>query len=133
MKFSHAVSNVFANFAEFRGRASLAEFWWWSLFAAVLVLALLLIDETVSAPLLGFPMFSPRSGHPLTVIGVLLLMMPTLAAACRRLHDVGRSGWWLLAGFVPVLGNLLLLWFLTRPTPARSNRYGSSVRGLQRT
>lgn len=133
MRFSYAVSNVFANFAEFRGRASLSEFWWWCLFGVIVMAAAGLVDGAVSAPVLGFPMFSLEAGHPLMAVCVLLLAVPTLATACRRLHDVGRSGWWLLAGFVPVLGNLALLWFLTRPTSGRDNRYGSSVAGLQRT
>ena len=133
MKFSYAVSNVFANFAEFRGRAGRHEFWWWCLFALLVMLAAILVDMTLSARLLGFEMFSARAGHPLSVLAAAILALPTLAAAGRRLHDVGRSGWWLLAGFVPVLGNLYLLWLLTRPTSTRDNRYGSSVYGLQRT
>ncbi|WP_339949630.1 DUF805 domain-containing protein [uncultured Albimonas sp.] len=133
MKFSYAVSNVLANFAEFRGRAGLAEFWWWCLFALLVQLAMVVLDNTLSAMVLGFPMFSQRSGHPLTLLVGLVLAPPTLAVAARRLHDVGRSGWLLLVGFVPVVGNLYLLWALSRPTSTRSNRYGSSVHGLQRT
>ncbi|MDF2234927.1 DUF805 domain-containing protein [Albimonas sp. CAU 1670] len=133
MKFSDAVSNVFLNFAEFRGRAGLQEFWWWCLFLLLVAAGAFVVDNTVSATLLGFPMFSLESGHPLTLISGLLLTPPTLAVAGRRLHDVGKSAWWLLTGFVPVLGNLYLLWLMLRPTSTRSNRYGSSVHGLQRT
>ncbi len=133
MKFKHAVSNVLANFAEFRGRAGRHEFWWWCAFAFCVLLLTLLIDNTVSATLLGFEMFSMRSGHPVTALCAVLLALPTLAVAGRRLHDVGRSSWWLMAGFVPVLGNVYLAWLLSRPTSTRDNRYGSSVFGLQRT
>ncbi|SFI37144.1 DUF805 domain-containing protein [Albimonas pacifica] len=133
MKFSYAISNVFSNFAEFRGRAGRHEYWWWCLFVALALVAMVLVDNIVSAPLLGFEMFSMRAGHPLSALTVALLALPTLAVSSRRLHDVGKPGWLLLAGFVPVLGNLYLLWLLTRPTSTRDNRYGSSVFGLQRT
>ena len=133
MKFAYAVANVLSNFAEFRGRASLAEFWWWALFCLIVMSVLTLADGAISAPAMGFEMFSLQAGRPLSLVGALLLSVPTLAVSCRRLHDAGRAGFWALAGFVPVAGWALMLWFLTRPTSRRANRYGSSVAGLQRT
>jgi len=133
MRPSDAILNVLANYAEFRGRASLPEFWWWCLFLMLALLMLLVVDGVVSARILGYPTFSSDSGRPLSVLGGIALAPPTLAVAARRLHDVGRSGWWLLVGFVPILGNLYLAWVLSRPTSKRDNRYGSSVYGLPRT
>ena len=133
MSFLDAVINVWINYGRFRGRASVAEFWWRVLFALGLLAGLFVLDGLVSAPTLGFPVFDLRSGHPLSVLGALALATPTLATASRRLHDTSRSARWLLLGLVPVIGNLALIWLLSRPGVRRDNRHGATVEGLHRT
>jgi len=54
----------------------------------------------------------------------LAAIVPGIALTIRRLHDTNRSGWWILVGLVPVLGTLLLIWFLAQPTSAATDRYG---------
>ena len=56
----------------------------------------------------------------------LVLLLPGLAVAVRRLHDSGRSGWWLLIALVPLLGALYLIWLMVRPSALGSNRYGAA-------
>ncbi|MEC9431297.1 MAG: DUF805 domain-containing protein [Pseudomonadota bacterium] len=133
MTFSDSVLNVFANYFEFRGRATRSEYWWWALFSLIVSVALQIVDGMVSAPAMGYAAFAMDAGRPITMVGLLALVPPTLAVGCRRLHDTGRSGWWLLVGFAPVVGTLALIWLLTRPSAERDNRFGSSVAGLQRT
>jgi uncharacterized membrane protein YhaH (DUF805 family) len=53
----------------------------------------------------------------------LALILPLIAAAVRRLHDTGRSGWWLLL-FLTVIGNIWLIWWLARPSQGKKNRHG---------
>lgn len=133
MTFSDSIQNVLLNFAEFRGRATRSEYWYWVLFALCLQVLFQIVDGLVSAPLMGFPPFALDAGRPISVLGMVALLPPTLAVGCRRLHDVGRSGWWLLLPLIPVIGALALLWMLTRTSVERDNRFGSSVTGLQRT
>ncbi len=133
MTFSDSIQNVLLNFAEFRGRATRSEYWYWVLFALCLQVLFQIVDGLVSAPLMGFPPFALDAGRPISVLGMIALLPPTLAVGCRRLHDVGRSGWWLLLPLIPVIGALALLWMLTRTSVERDNRFGSSVTGLQRT
>lgn len=133
MTFRESLRNVLENYAYFGGRASRSEFGWWALVAFGGLALLFVLDQLIAAPLMGFRPFDGNAGHPLAVLGVLAVLTPTLAVASRRLHDVGRSGAWLWAAFVPVLGWAWLTWLLSRPTSGRSNRYGSNVIGLTRT
>lgn len=126
-----AASNCLANFAMFSGRASRAEFGWWLAALTVATAVHLAFDALVSAPLLGFPMFSPDAGRPLTVIGSAVLTIPTLAVAARRLHDTGRSGAWLWLLLAPGVGLLALGWLLTRPSAPRDNRHGPYAGALR--
>ena len=61
---------------------------------------------------------------------VLESKLPLLAVAVRRLHDVGRSGWFVLLGLIPVVGELVLLYFLVQPSQPESNAYGPPPTGL---
>ena len=116
MTFGGAVRTVLANYADFSGRASRAEYWYWILAVLVVSVALALVDGAVIAPMLGFEPFAPEAGRPLGLLFSLAVLVPSLAVAVRRLHDIGRSGWWLLIQLVPIVGVLLLLWWLTRPS-----------------
>lgn len=72
----------------------------------------------------GTLFFSSGATGPLGAIATIILLLPTIAVSARRLHDTGRSGWWLLLFFVPVIGLLVLLvFFCTRSDPGH-NRYG---------
>lgn len=112
MSFTEAVSAVFSKYATFTGRATRPEFWWFALFNIIASLILGLIDQAV----FGYEVLSAIYG-----LGVLL---PGLAVAVRRLHDIDRSGWWLLIGIVPVIGWILLIyWYASEGTPG-SNQFG---------
>jgi uncharacterized membrane protein YhaH (DUF805 family) len=56
----------------------------------------------------------------------LVLLIPSLAAAARRLHDTGRSGWWQLIGLIPLLGAIVLIVFLVQDSEAGDNAYGAN-------
>ena len=78
MTFLSAVQSGFRNFATFTGRASRAEFWWWTLFALLVQGVTSAVDDTVNS------------------IASLVLLLPGLAVNVRRLHDTNRRGWWLV-------------------------------------
>ena len=107
-------------YADFEGRARRAEFWWFNLVLyginiVIVVLGAVLgeflaVLETVSTVVLW--------------IHGLALLLPQLAVTARRLHDTGKSGWWMLLILIPILGWIPLLVFLLTPSDAGQNRYG---------
>ena len=111
-----AVRTVLSNYATFSGRASRSEFWWWILALFIVSIITQIIDATIIAPALGFSAGDENAGQPLSTILSLAILLPAIAVAARRLHDIGKSGWWLLLGLIPVIGGLILLWFYTRPS-----------------
>jgi uncharacterized membrane protein YhaH (DUF805 family) len=106
MNFQQAVQSCLAKYATFSGRAARSEFWYWQLFLVVAGLIAEIFDFGIG-----------WRGSPLTSIFWLVTLVPALAVAARRLHDVGRSAWWLFLYFVPVIGWIVLLvWFTTQGT-----------------
>jgi uncharacterized membrane protein YhaH (DUF805 family) len=102
MTFLEAIQAVFRKYAEFNGRASRPEFWWWLLFVFLISAAAQLLGD-VAAGLVG-----------------LAVLLPNLAVTARRLHDIDRSGWWQLIAFVPVIGLILMIYWCARPTKVES-------------
>ena len=124
MNFTTAVKSVLGKYAQFSGRATRPEFWYWCLALFGLNVVLAVVYGAFIAPLLGFEAFAPEAGQPLQMLASLALFLPSLGVAIRRLHDIDRSGWWLLVGMIPVLGLLVLLWWYTRPGTEGSNQFG---------
>ena len=115
MDFQTAIRTCLNKYATFEGRARRPEYWWFILFSIIVQL----LASTIDAGLLGF-----EGGGPVSGIVGLGLLLPTLAVGARRLHDIGRSGWWLLLGLLPVIGTLVLLWWFTRPGETTANQFG---------
>ncbi len=111
MEFTEAVRSVLGKYATFTGRAPRSEFWWWTLFVFLLSIATQIVDGFLFGPVAygGVP--------PLSLLVSLGVFLPGLTVSVRRLHDLDRTGWWLLIIFVPLVGVLLLLfWFVQRGT-----------------
>ena len=89
MDFITAIKTCFSKYADFTGRARRSEFWFWYLFTVLV------------------SMFS--SWIPFASLVTLALVIPTLAASVRRLHDTGRSGWWLLLSIIPSIICFIIL------------------------
>jgi uncharacterized membrane protein YhaH (DUF805 family) len=113
MTFGTAVSSVFTQYTGFSGRARRSEFWWYTLFAFVLYLVVALVDAAMKTTLLG-------------LIVSLGLFLPSLAVTVRRLHDTGRSGWWILIGLIPLVGGIVLIVFECTDSEPGPNRFGPS-------
>lgn len=107
MTFGQAISKCLRNYAEFGGRARRSEFWWFFLFTLIL--------ESVASS------FSQDLGNAVSLVFVL----PTLAAASRRLHDTDHSAWSLLLILVPIVGWIVLIVWLATPGFPQDNRFGS--------
>ena len=97
MDIVSAVKSCFAQYAGFSGRAPRSEFWWFALFQ----LGVLVIATMISQVLYG--------------IAALALLLPALAVGARRLHDIGRSGWWQLLSLTGI-GTLVLIYWWVQPS-----------------
>lgn len=132
MDFVTAVRTCLSKYATFHGRAPRSEFWWFYLFIIVIDIILGFFvgsDTMVRIREGGFDAMSIAfaSNRALMLQGLihLALLLPMLAVAVRRLHDTGRTGWWLLIGLIfPFFGMLLLIWWWTQPSEPRPNAHG---------
>jgi uncharacterized membrane protein YhaH (DUF805 family) len=119
MSFTDAVKSCLSQYVGFAGRARRSEFWYFYLFTIVVGLVALTIDRVIL-----------NSGN-IGVVGSLvslLLLLPELAVGARRLHDTGRSGWWLLIGLIPVIGVIVLIVFWVQDSEG-DNAHGPSPKG----
>lgn len=133
MNMIEAVKSVFSNYTNFSGRARRSEYWWWVLAYVIISFVLGFIEGAV----LGTGEANMSMGHGgfnasfnggiLTTIFMLASIIPFLAVAVRRLHDVDRSGWWMLIGFIPLIGTLVLLYWYVQPGTPGPNRFGNPV------
>jgi uncharacterized membrane protein YhaH (DUF805 family) len=101
-------------YAVFGGRSGRREYWYFVLFHILVYILLAIIAGVVGAEV----------GGALLALYTLAVTIPGWAVTVRRLHDTNRSGWWILAGLVPIAGGLALLAFLTQEGHAIENRYG---------
>ncbi len=103
--FLDAIKICLSKYADFKGRASRSEYWWFLLFTLIVY---------------GVTAFLPI----ISLIAVLALLVPSISAAVRRLHDTDRSGWWYLLSLVPVVGTIVLIVFLCQRGTEEQNRFG---------
>ena len=104
-------------YADFSGRSRRKEYWYFVLFNFLIYIVLFAADMAIiSNGSAGLGIFSG--------IYALATLVPSLAVAVRRLHDIGRSGWSILFGLIPLVGAILLLIWYTTDSQAGSNAYG---------
>jgi uncharacterized membrane protein YhaH (DUF805 family) len=116
MGFGEAVSVCFKKSFVWEGRASRAEFWWFELAQALIVIAALIIDQIIGT---GF----------LYIIAVIALILPSIAVFIRRLHDTDRTGWWFWIQLLPLIGLIVLLVFTLTGGDEGDNKYGPNPYG----
>lgn len=105
-----AVKSVLSQYATLAGRARRSEYWYWMLFSGILQGVAICVDVSIGGSVFQW-----------TVI--LATFLPNLAVAVRRLHDIGKTGWFWLLSFIPILGWLILFVWSVRDSQPR-NRYG---------
>ena len=104
-------------YADFSGRARRMEFWMFTLFSSIFTLAAVWIDYSLGT-------MSKNGTGLLSTVFELAILVPTLAVTVRRLHDVGRSGWWYFIGFIPIIGMIWLLVLTVTDGNPGDNPYG---------
>lgn len=97
---------VLKQYIAFSGRSHRREFWMFLLIHVIIIVVLGLVSEK------------------LTSIYTLAVFLPALGVSVRRLHDTGKSGWWVLLHFIPVVGTLILLVLMALAGDREANRYG---------
>jgi uncharacterized membrane protein YhaH (DUF805 family) len=104
MTFTESVKTCFTKYADFNGRASRSEYWWFVLFVFVVGVILSVISR------------------PLGSVFYLAILIPHIAVAARRLHDTNRSGWMQLISLIPFIGWIIVIYFLVQE-PKEPNRF----------
>lgn len=108
MDFKQSVTICLRKYVDFSGRASRPEFWWFALFT-------FLVGLVVNAIL----------GSWIGMLVNLALTLPSLAVGARRLHDMGKSGWFQLLWLIPFIGWAVMIYWLVQPTVG-ANQYGEA-------
>ena len=129
MTFTEAVRSGFSNYVTFSGRARRSEFWFWTLFAVIVIFVAAVLDGILFPGTMHTQMADgvasfESTGGPVSALASLGMFLPGLAMQVRRLHDLDRSGWWVLLVFIPVIGIIVLfIWWCTQGTRG-PNRFG---------
>jgi len=102
---------VLKNYAGFSGRARRKEYWMFALINLIIAIVLELIGAAIKTQI---PYY----------LYALAVLIPSLAVGVRRLHDTGKSGWWLLIGLIPIIGAIVLIVFFATEGQPGSNQHG---------
>ena len=119
MSFKEAITNVFHNYATFSGRARRSEYWYWALFTSLVAGVLSILAQATG-----------HDGQPggffnlLASLWSLATLVPGLAVAWRRLHDIGKKGSWYFIALVPVVGWIILIVWLAKDSVPGDNEFG---------
>jgi uncharacterized membrane protein YhaH (DUF805 family) len=113
MDFTQAIASGFRNYVTFGGRASRSEYWYWVLFMVIGGIVAAILDRSLSVGDLS----------PLNTVFNLICFLPSLAVGVRRLHDIGRTGWWLLIALT-IIGIIVLIVWACQKSDAGPNVYG---------
>ena len=112
MTYIEAVKTCLSKSIEIQGRASRSEYWWFFLFFIIV------------AVILSFTAQINQLFQVLSLIVYLVLYIPSFTVSVRRLHDLDKSGWFLLIGLIPIIGAILLIYWFVSPGTDGRNRFG---------
>jgi len=119
--FPEAVKLAFQRYIDFSGRSSRAEYWWFTLFIVLVDVIVTAVDTVVlGTDLWGIGLLS--------AVWQLATLIPSIAIGVRRLHDIDKSGWWILLWFVLVIGWIVLLVWAIKRGDGGPNKYGPDPR-----
>ncbi|MFC2170883.1 DUF805 domain-containing protein [Calditrichota bacterium] len=115
---------VLKKYSVFAGRAHRTEFWMFNLVNVIIGFVFGFTNGIVN------DIFGDRSLIIYGIIGsicFLAILIPSIAVSVRRLHDIGRTGWWLLLDFLPIVGSIILIVFLVQDSQPGTNQYGPNL------
>jgi uncharacterized membrane protein YhaH (DUF805 family) len=120
MDIQTSIKTCFSKYATFSGRASRSEFWLFQLFTFLGSIVTLIIDVMI----LGFSLDDASSLTNL--IFLLIVMIPSVAVGCRRLHDLNKSGWWQIL-YLTIIGIILLIIWWATQGENKKNKFGLPI------
>lgn len=109
---------VIRHYADFNGRARRKEYWMFILFNVIFAIVAMILDNVLGIA------FEQIGYGPLYILYAIFALLPGLAVAVRRLHDIGKSGWMFFIAFIPIIGSIWLLILLCTEGESGSNQYG---------
>ena len=120
--FAEAVESGFKKAFDCSGRATRAEYWWWALFIWLVILPLIIIPGVLSTTFNVSPIITDKF-YVLLGLWFVIIIVPTIALSVRRLHDIGKSAWYLLVDVIPYVGNFIFTIIMCLPSD-EDNEYG---------
>ena len=120
LSFSQAIAICMGKYATFSGRASRSEYWWFFLFVTLISWVSTIYARAASS-------FDDPFAEYYTVVVSWVFFVPSIASATRRLHDIGKSGWWQLLWVIPVIGWIPLVIWLAKSTNPNETKYDGDV------
>ena len=131
MTFLDAINNAFIKCFDFKSRSSRSEFWYFYLFTTVLGIIGIQIDGLFNLEILGLQLTQNIDEvvmlGPTYIFLYFLFFFPSLSLYIRRLHDIDRSGWWLLIILIPFIGIITLIFFWCLKGNQNRNVYGDAT------
>ncbi len=112
-----AVKTVLNSYVKFEGRSGRPEYWWYVLAYFIVIAVLSVLGNVIGIFTLVANLIA------------LALLIPNIAVGVRRFHDIGKSGWWLLIGLIPLLGWIAIIYFAAQPSVG-PNEHGEGPQPL---
>ena len=112
--FVGALKDGFARYVDFKTRSTRSQYWWWTLWMILMSIGAVIIDT----------MMGMGDSGPVNLILSLATLLASIAVSIRRLHDIGRSGWWFLLVLVPIIGWIVLIVFYCTKSQDAENLWG---------
>ena len=113
-RLEDAVRTGFNNYANFEGRAARWQYWHWVIFAVAVGVVAGILDTIIG------------TGNVLGFLSFLALLLPGLGYGVRRMHDIGKSGWWIAVALVPFVGWIWAIYLLAQPGEPAPNAWGAA-------
>lgn len=111
-------------YVDFNGRARRKEYWMFVLFNAIACIVLMILDKVLGLE------YTQNYGWLYTIYAVAVLL-PSLGVSVRRLHDINKSGWWVLIGLIPIVGGIILLVWACKEGDHGTNEYGNDPKEIK--
>jgi uncharacterized membrane protein YhaH (DUF805 family) len=115
--FDWYVNCIKNHYADFEGRARRTEYWMFVLVNIIIAVVIGIIGRIIHLPIIG-------------TLYSLAVLVPGIAVGVRRLHDIGKSGWWLLLALIPIIGTIWIIVLLATPGVQGANQYGADPKAI---
>ena len=121
MNFFESIKTCFIRYTDFSGRSMRSEYWNYTVFIIVLSIVAELLDVKIA----GVPYLDYYGFGTLSIILTIVTIVPSIAVSIRRLHDINKSGWWLLLALT-VIGIIPLVYWACKKSDEKENRFGKN-------